>query len=171
MVELNLQNSSKTETAPGVLDLILDGDVPLRFQKHTRSLYQFFQNVYPTLYQFFKNIYPTLYQFSKNAYPILYQLKNCENRYRSLYQNHKNRYRSLYQNREKRYPSRWHVPVPKLCIVPPPPGRQHSVSISSITAVLIYGLHFALWPIRFSDSQRLQNAHKGLWVTMPLSAT
>ena len=36
----------------GVLDQILDGDVPSRFQTHTRSLYQFFQNVYPTLYQF-----------------------------------------------------------------------------------------------------------------------
>ena len=47
----------------GVLDQILDGDVPSRFQKHTRSLYQFFQDVYPTLYQ-----------FSENAYPILYQL-------------------------------------------------------------------------------------------------
>ena len=44
----------------GVLDEILDGDVPSRFQKHTRSLYQFFENVYRTLYQFFKNIYPTL---------------------------------------------------------------------------------------------------------------
>ena len=30
--------------------------------------------------------------------------------------------RSLYQNRENRYPSRWHVPVPKICIVTPPPG-------------------------------------------------
>ena len=59
----------------GLLDLILDGDVPSRFQKHTHSLYQFFQNVYPTLYQFFKNIYPNLYQFSENAYPILYQLQ------------------------------------------------------------------------------------------------
>ena len=55
--------------ARGVLDQILDGDVPSRFQKHTRSLYQIFQNVYPTLYQFFKNIYLTLYQFSENAYP------------------------------------------------------------------------------------------------------
>ena len=59
----------------GVLDQILDGDVPSRFQKHTRSLYQFFQNVYPTLYQFFKNIYPTLYQFSENGYRIQYQLR------------------------------------------------------------------------------------------------
>ena len=57
----------------GVLDQILDRDVS-RFQKHTRSLYQFFPNVNPTLYQFFKNIYPTLYQFPKNAYPTLYQL-------------------------------------------------------------------------------------------------
>ena len=40
----------------------------------------------------------------------------------SLYQNRENRYRSLYQNRENRYPSRWHVPVPKICIVPPPRG-------------------------------------------------
>ena len=52
---------------------------------------------------------------------------NCENRekwYRSLYQIRENRYRSLYQNRENRYPSRWHVPVPKICIVPPPPGGE-----------------------------------------------
>ena len=49
--------------------------------------------------------------------------ENCENRYRSLYRNRGNRYRSLYQNRENRYPSGWHVPVPKICIVaPPPPG-------------------------------------------------
>ena len=59
----------------GVLDQILDGDVPSKFQKHARSLYQSFQNVYPTLYQFFKNICPTLYQFSENAYPTLYQLR------------------------------------------------------------------------------------------------
>ena len=37
------------EPRGGVLDQLLDGDVPSRFQKHTRSLYQFFQNVYPTL--------------------------------------------------------------------------------------------------------------------------
>ena len=104
----------------GVLDQILDGDVPSRFQKHTRSLYQFFQNSYPTLYQFFKNIYPILYQFFENAYPTLYQLRNCENLCHSLYQNREIRYRSLYQNRENRYPSRWHIPVPKICIVPPP---------------------------------------------------
>ena len=62
----------------GVLDQILDGDVPSRFQKHTRSLYQFFENVYPTLYKFFKNIYPTLYQFSEKAYPTLYQLRKLK---------------------------------------------------------------------------------------------
>ena len=61
----------------GVLDQILDGDVPSRFQKHTRSLYQFFQNVYPTLYQFFKNIYPTLYQFSEKM--DTGSNTNCEN--------------------------------------------------------------------------------------------
>ena len=59
----------------GVLDQILDGDVPSRAQKHTRSLYQIFQNVYPTLYQFFKNIYLTLYQFYENAYLTVYQLR------------------------------------------------------------------------------------------------
>ena len=48
----------------GVLDQILDGDVPSRFQKHTHSLNQFFQTVYPTLYQFFKNI--TLTQLYTN---------------------------------------------------------------------------------------------------------
>ena len=30
----------------GVLDQILDGDVASRFQKHTRSVNQFFENVY-----------------------------------------------------------------------------------------------------------------------------
>ena len=62
----------------GVLDQILDGDVPSRFQKHTRSLYQFFKNVYPTLYQFFKNMYPNLYQFSEKAYLTLYQLQKFQ---------------------------------------------------------------------------------------------
>ena len=47
--------------------------------------------------------------------------EKCEIWYRSLYQNRENQYRSLCQNRENRYPSRWHVPVPKICIVPPPP--------------------------------------------------
>ena len=70
----HLQNDC-TFPGRGVLDQILDGDVPSRFQKHTRSLYQIFQNVYPTLYQFFKNIYLTLYQFYENAYPTPYQLR------------------------------------------------------------------------------------------------
>ena len=105
----------------GVLDQILDGDVPSRVQKHTRSLYQFYQNVYPTLYQFFKNVYPNLYQFSENGYRPYTNCENYENRYRFLYENREYRYRSLYKNRENRYPSRWHVPVPKICIVPPPP--------------------------------------------------
>ena len=91
-----------------VLDLILDGDVPSRFQKHTSSLYQFFQNVYPTLYQFFKK-YTRLYtNFPKMHTRPYTNCENCEDRYHSLY-----------QNRENRYPSRWHVPVPKICIVHP----------------------------------------------------
>ena len=99
----------------GVLDQILDGDVPSRFQKHTRSLYQFFQNSYPTLYQFFKNVYPTPYQ-----------LRNCENWYHSLY-----------QNREIRYPSRWHVPVPKICIVPPPRVSLHQDFLSACILMIL----------------------------------
>ena len=55
----------------GVFEMILDGDVSSKLQKHTRSLYQFFQNVFPTLYQFSENIYPTLYQFFK-IYTRLY---------------------------------------------------------------------------------------------------
>ena len=43
----------------GALDQILVGDVPSRLQKHTRSLYQFFEKVYPNLYQFFEKVYPT----------------------------------------------------------------------------------------------------------------
>ena len=68
-------HSIPTRGGGGVLDQILDGDVPSRCQKHTRSFYQFFQNSYPTLYHFFKNIYPTLYQFSENAYPTLCQFR------------------------------------------------------------------------------------------------
>ena len=45
--------------------------------------------------------------------------------------NYENRYRFLYQNRENRYPSRWHVPVPKICIVPPPPPPGRSVFIEA----------------------------------------
>ena len=41
------------ELPGGALDLILVGDVPSRLQRHTRSLYQFFEKVYPTLYQIF----------------------------------------------------------------------------------------------------------------------
>ena len=58
----------------GVLDQILDWDVPSRFQNHTRSLYQFFQKCIPDFIPIFQNIYPTLYQFSENAYLTLYQL-------------------------------------------------------------------------------------------------
>ena len=46
-----LPNARREGRGGGVLDQILDGDVPSKLQKHTRSLYQFFQNVYPTLYQ------------------------------------------------------------------------------------------------------------------------
>ena len=105
---------------------ILEGDVPSRFQKHTRSLYQFFQNVYPTLYTTFSKIYTRLYtNFPKMHTRPYTNCESCENRYRSLYQNRDNRYRSLYQNLENRYPSRWHVPIPKICIVPPPPGVEY----------------------------------------------
>ena len=76
--------------------------------------------MYTQLYTNFSKIYTRLYtNFPKMHTRSYTNCKNCENRYRSLYQNHENRYRSLYQNREKRYPSRWHVPVPKLCVVPP----------------------------------------------------
>ena len=103
--------------------------MPSRAQKHTRSLYQIFQNVYPTLCQFFKNIYLTLYQFMKMHTRPYTNYENCENWHRSLYQNRENRYRSLYQNRENRYPSRWHVPVAKICIVPP---RGSHLSLASL---------------------------------------
>ena len=49
---LSLSSQEKMGPGGGVLDQILDGDVPSRFQTHTRSLYQVFQNLYPTLYQF-----------------------------------------------------------------------------------------------------------------------
>ena len=47
------RNRSQNSFHPGgggALDQILVGDVPSRFQKHTRSLYQLFEKVYPTLY-------------------------------------------------------------------------------------------------------------------------
>ena len=37
---------TKKNIGGGVLDQSLDGDVPLKFQKRTRSSYKFFQNVY-----------------------------------------------------------------------------------------------------------------------------
>ena len=90
--------------------------------------------MYTQLYTNFSKIYTRLYtNFPKIDTRSYTNCKNCENRYRSLYQNHENRYRSLYQNREKRYPSRWHVPVPKLCIVPPPPpGSQPGLSADTL---------------------------------------
>ena len=109
--------------------------MPSRFQKHTRSLYQFFQNVYPTLYQFFKictRLYTNFPKMHTRPYTIC---ETCENRYRSLYQNRENRYRSLYQNRENRYPSRWHVPVPKICIVTPPPGDCMAIPLRKYRAL------------------------------------
>ena len=87
--------------------------------------YTNFSKMYTQLYTNFSKIYTRLYtNFPKMHTRSYTNCKNCENRYRSLYQNHENRYRSLYQNREKRYSSRWHVPVPKICIVPPPPGGK-----------------------------------------------
>ena len=84
--------------------------------------YTNFSKMYTQLSTNFSKIYTRLYtNFPKMHTRSYTNCKNCGNRYRSLYQNHENRYRSLYQNREKRYPSRWHVPIPKLCIVPPPP--------------------------------------------------
>ena len=102
--------------------------------KHIPVPYTNFSKMYTQLYTNLYKIYTGLYtNFPKmhtrpctncenceNRYRSSYQ--NRENRYRSLYQNRENRYRSLYQNRENRYPSRWHVPVPKICIVAPPPG-------------------------------------------------
>ena len=62
------------------------------------------------------------------------------------YTNRENRYRSLYQNRENRYPSRWHVPVPKICIVPPPRGfnrcMKWEVAMSKVSEVSQLDWHF-----------------------------
>ena len=53
--------------APGVvLDQILVGGVPLRLQKHTRSLCQAFEKVNPTVYQFFEKLFQTLYLIPKS---------------------------------------------------------------------------------------------------------
>ena len=50
----------------GAVDQILVEDVPSRFQKHTRSLYQFLKKIYRTLYQFFEKVCPTLYFIPKS---------------------------------------------------------------------------------------------------------
>ena len=52
-----------------------------------------------------------------------------------------NRYRSLYQNRENRYPSRWHVPVPKICIVPPPPRVYNRLCLAYYISYFSYFKH------------------------------
>ena len=86
----------------GVLDQILDGDVPSRFQKHNLPVpYTNFSKMYTRLYTNFSKTYTRLYtKFPKVHTRPYTNFENCENRYRSLYQNRENRYRSLYQNRE-----------------------------------------------------------------------
>ena len=44
----------------GILDQVLDGDVPSRFQKHSRSLYQFFPKYIPDLIPIFQKYIPDL---------------------------------------------------------------------------------------------------------------
>ena len=89
--------------------------------KHIPVPYTNFSKMYTRLYTNLSKICTGLYtNFPKMHTRPYTSCENCENRYRSLYQTRENRYRSLYQNRENRYPSRWHVPVPKICIVPPP---------------------------------------------------
>ena len=76
-----VKHRSYLKNSPGgALDQILVGDVPSRLQKHTRSLYQFLEKIYPTLYQFFEKVSPTL----------CISYKNLEKRYRFLYQNCEN---------------------------------------------------------------------------------
>ena len=92
--------------------------------KHIPVPYTNFSKMYTRLYTNLSEICTGLYtNFPKMHTRPYTNCKNCENRYRSLYQNRENRYRSLYQNRENRHPSRWHVPVPKICIVAPPGPR------------------------------------------------
>ena len=89
--------------------------------KHIPVPYTNFSKMYTRLYTNLSKIYTGLYtNFPKMHTRPYTNCENRENRYRSLYQNRENRYRSLYQNCENRYPSRWHVPVPKICIVAPP---------------------------------------------------
>ena len=88
--------------------------------KHIPVPYTNFSKMYTRLYTNLSKIYTGLYtNFPKMHTRPYTNCENFENRYRSLYQNRENRYRSLYQSRENRYPSRWHVPVPKICKVPP----------------------------------------------------
>ena len=78
--------------------------------------YTNFSKLYTRLYTNFSKIYTRLYtKFPKMHTRSYTNCVNCENWYRSLY-----------QNREIRYPSRWHVPVPKICIVPLPGGIRYT---------------------------------------------
>ena len=79
-----------------------------------------FKNIPVPYTNFLKKYTRSLYQFFEKVYPTLYFIPNLENRYPSLYQNYENWYRSLYQYLENRYPSRWHVPVPEIYVVHPP---------------------------------------------------
>ena len=73
--------------------------------------YTNFCKLYTWLYINFSKIHNRLYTNFLKMHTQPYT--NCES--------WKSWYRSLYQDRENWYPSRWHVPVPKICILPPPP--------------------------------------------------
>ena len=113
--------------------------------KHIPVPYTNFSKMYTRLYTNLSKIYTGLYtNFPKMHTRPYTNCENCENRYRSLYQNHENRYRSLCQNRENRYPSRWHVPVPKICMVAPPPGGS---ALKPAILMLLCLMHFCLYEV------------------------
>ena len=77
-----------TPRAPGgLLDVILDGDVPSRFQKHTRSLYQFFQNVYPIFQKYIPDFIPIFRKCIPDPIPIAKIAKIDTVRYTKIVKN------------------------------------------------------------------------------------
>ena len=94
----------------------------------TGTCHRGFKNI-PVPYTNFSKMYTRLYTNFSKTYTRLYtKFPKVHTRPYTNFENCENRYRSLYQNRENRYPSRWHVPVPKICIVPPPPpGLKHEI--------------------------------------------
>ena len=94
----------------GALDQILVGDVPLRFHKHTRSLYQYFEKSIPDLIPIFRKSISYLIFHTKTlkigTVPYTKSVKIDTVLYTNIW--------------KIDTPSRWHIPAPKIYIVHPP---------------------------------------------------